>query len=155
MKNLLKERQEYNTTSLFWCFTGSQIHWKSSQTNGSKKMGCRTRRLWCFIKNDFNICSCYQKQFSRQRELLSYIIFATCFVFLLAITLAVMVCRLLLASQDKRHLDNRDFYGNKRLELAGHWMALLFEDKFKTFNTILSRKIDYALQASARASQLT
>ena len=32
-------------------------------------------------------------------------------------------------------------------------MALLFEDKFKTFNTILSRKVDYALQASARASQ--
>ena len=34
--------------------------------------------------------------------------------------------RLLLASLGRRELDDRDHYGNKRLDLAGPLMALLF-----------------------------
>ncbi|EDV21952.1 uncharacterized protein TRIADDRAFT_59462 [Trichoplax adhaerens] len=34
-------------------------------------------------------------------------------------------------------LDDKDYYGNKRLELAGQLLALLFEDLFKKFNSEL------------------
>lgn len=54
--------------------------------------------------------------------------------------LAFMVRRLLLAHIDpENHIDNRDFYGNKRLELAGTLIGFLFEDAFKRYNlTIMS-----------------
>ncbi|ODM89001.1 DNA-directed RNA polymerase III subunit RPC2 [Orchesella cincta] len=48
--------------------------------------------------------------------------------------MALMVRRVILASFNDSLLDDRDYYGNKRLELAGSLMALLFEDLFKKFN---------------------
>ncbi|ODM98909.1 DNA-directed RNA polymerase III subunit RPC2 [Orchesella cincta] len=47
---------------------------------------------------------------------------------------AMMVRRVILAQNDPTMLDDRDYYGNKRLELAGSLMSLLFEDLFKKFN---------------------
>ena len=50
--------------------------------------------------------------------------------------LAFMVRRLLLAHIDPdSHIDNRDFYGNKRLELAGTLIGFVFEDAFKRYNS--------------------
>lgn len=39
--------------------------------------------------------------------------------------------RLMQAEVGDTECDDRDFYGNKRLELAGSLLALLFEDVFK------------------------
>ena len=52
-----------------------------------------------------------------------------------AVYTAVMVRRTILAKLGKITVDDRDFYGNKSLELAGQLIALLFEDLFKRFNS--------------------
>lgn len=51
----------------------------------------------------------------------------------------LQVRRILLAHYGRMKLDDKDYYGNKRLELAGQLMALLFEDLFKRFNADLKR----------------
>ena len=48
---------------------------------------------------------------------------------------ALMLRRVVLAQGQTLKVDDRDYYGNKRLELAGQLLALLFEDLFKKFNT--------------------
>ena len=48
--------------------------------------------------------------------------------------IAFMLRRMLYAMIDESFIDDRDYYGNKRLELAGGLMSLLFEDLFKRFN---------------------
>lgn len=44
----------------------------------------------------------------------------------LLIYFSYMVHRLLLAALGRRELDDRDHYGNKRLDLAGPLLAFLF-----------------------------
>ena len=41
---------------------------------------------------------------------------------------------MLFAMIDESLIDDRDYYGNKRLELAGGQISILFEDLFKRFN---------------------
>ena len=45
--------------------------------------------------------------------------------------IALMIRRIIDALHDPTKLDDKDYYGNKRLELAGQLISLLFEDLFK------------------------
>ncbi|KAF4698531.1 DNA-directed RNA polymerase III subunit RPC2, partial [Perkinsus olseni] len=75
--------------------------------------------------------------------------------------LCLMMRRALDARSDSTLLDDRDYYGNKRLELAGQLIALLFEDLFKSMNTEIKKSVDMRLtkyfqqtsSASARAGR--
>ncbi|KAI4464732.1 dna-directed rna polymerase i subunit 2 [Holotrichia oblita] len=51
-----------------------------------------------------------------------------------AVYMAHMLKRVIEAQLNKNALDDRDYYGNKRLELAGSLLSLMFEDVFKRFN---------------------
>ena len=65
----------------------------------------------------------------------------------------VMIRRILHAMADRTQVDDKDYYGNKRLELAGQLLALLFEDCFKRLNADLKRQADAVLSKSNRATQ--
>ena len=59
-----------------------------------------------------------------------------------SIYLGLMVRRLLLAEQKIVTADDRDYYGNKRMQLAGDMISLLFEEHFKNFNDDLKRTLE-------------
>ena len=48
--------------------------------------------------------------------------------------------------------DDKDYCGNKRLELAGQLLALLFEDKFKQLNADIKRLADRELSKQNRTA---
>mmetsp|Transcript_9340 Transcript_9340/g.15216 ORF Transcript_9340/g.15216 Transcript_9340/m.15216 type:complete len:1177 (+) Transcript_9340:81-3611(+) len=62
-----------------------------------------------------------------------------------AFFICYMIRQCCMAEFDKSLLDDKDYYGNKRLELAGQLLALLFEDLFKRFNHELKLQADRVL----------
>lgn len=62
-----------------------------------------------------------------------------------------IVRRVLMVDMGQADLDDKDYYGNKRLELAGNLLSLLFEDLFKLFNKDLKRQADMVLSKPNRA----
>ncbi|ELT94631.1 hypothetical protein CAPTEDRAFT_178602 [Capitella teleta] len=65
---------------------------------------------------------------------------------------ALMLRRCILAQGNTMNVDDRDYVGNKRLELAGQLLSLLFEDLFKKFNSELKRIADMTIP-KPRAAQ--
>lgn len=66
------------------------------------------------------------------------------------IYIARMLRRILQAAKDPSHLSDKDYYGNKRLEMAGQLLSLLFEDLFKQFNSALQKAADNTLSKPNR-----
>lgn len=60
--------------------------------------------------------------------------------------LCLMIRRLFDALLDSTLLDDKDYVGNKRLELAGQLLGVQFEDKFKTWRDEFSKRINEALK---------
>ncbi|XP_014210449.1 DNA-directed RNA polymerase III subunit RPC2 [Copidosoma floridanum] len=56
--------------------------------------------------------------------------------------LALMIRKIMTAQIHGNLIDDRDYYGNKRLELAGSLLSLMFEDLFKRFNMELKAIAD-------------
>ena len=70
-----------------------------------------------------------------------------------AFYLCIMMRRVLQALNHEVEVDDRDYVGNKRLELAGQLLSLLFEDIFKRFNADLKRNVDKVLSRQNRAQE--
>ncbi|XP_076957461.1 DNA-directed RNA polymerase III subunit 2-like [Bidens hawaiensis] len=65
----------------------------------------------------------------------------------------VMMRRMMDAILNQDTMDDKDYVGNKRLELSGQLLALLFEDLFKSMNDMLKLSVDKVLNKSARSSR--
>ncbi|KAI9735257.1 MAG: DNA-directed RNA polymerase III core subunit ret1 [Cirrosporium novae-zelandiae] len=70
-----------------------------------------------------------------------------------ALYVAFMARRILMANRNPHMVDDRDYVGNKRLELAGQLLSLLFEDLFKKFNFDIKMSIDKVLKKPARTEE--
>jgi DNA-directed RNA polymerase III subunit RPC2 len=70
-----------------------------------------------------------------------------------ALYICFMVRRVLMAMVNPKLVDDRDYVGNKRLELAGQLLSLLFEDLFKKFNSDLKMNIDKVLKKPNRTME--
>ncbi|KAF1961503.1 DNA-directed rna polymeras-like protein III subunit [Byssothecium circinans] len=71
-----------------------------------------------------------------------------------ALYVAMMARRVIMAMQDPKLVDDRDYVGNKRLELSGQMLSLLFEDHFKRLNHDFKLSIDKVLKKQHRAQEL-
>lgn len=67
-----------------------------------------------------------------------------------ALYVAHMARRVLMAKRNSDLVDDRDYVGNKRLELAGQLLSLLFEDLFKKYNYDIKLNVDKVLRKNAR-----
>lgn len=70
-----------------------------------------------------------------------------------ALYISTMARRVLMTMHNPSMVDDRDYVGNKRLELAGQLMSLLFEDLFKKFNSDFKANIDKILKRPSRTSE--
>ncbi|OLY85630.1 DNA-directed RNA polymerase III subunit RPC2 [Smittium mucronatum] len=70
-----------------------------------------------------------------------------------SVYIGLMARRVFHAIVDNKMIDDRDFLGNKRLELAGQLLSLLFEDLFKKFNFDLKLNVDKILKKPNRAQE--
>ncbi|KMZ68265.1 hypothetical protein ZOSMA_243G00040 [Zostera marina] len=66
----------------------------------------------------------------------------------------VMLRRMMDAIINTDTFDDKDYVGNKRLELSGQLVSLLFEDLFKTMNTTAVAEINKAHSKTARSTNL-
>ncbi|GBG88963.1 hypothetical protein CBR_g48573, partial [Chara braunii] len=67
--------------------------------------------------------------------------------------MAVIIRRMLEAMVNKDAVDDKDYVGNKRLELSGQLLSLLFEDLFKRMVMDLKRQADMVLMKANRTTQ--
>lgn len=67
-----------------------------------------------------------------------------------ALYVAHMARRVLMAKRNPALVDDRDYVGNKRLELAGQLLSLLFEDLFKKYNYDIKMNMDKVLRKPNR-----
>lgn len=67
---------------------------------------------------------------------------------------AVMLRRMMDAVLNVDTFDDKDYVGNKRLELSGQLVALLFEDLFKTMNSQIASQVEHAYDKASRSSLL-
>ncbi|KAJ8646439.1 hypothetical protein MRB53_008187 [Persea americana] len=70
------------------------------------------------------------------------------------IYVGVMLRRMLEAILNADTIDDKDYVGNKRLELSGQLISLLFEDLFKTMSSAAKKSIDEALTKASRSSSM-
>lgn len=66
---------------------------------------------------------------------------------------AVMIRRMMEAIINKDAMDDKDYVGNKRLELSGQMVSLLFEDLFKTMIGEVIKTMDAILAKPSRSSR--
>ena len=70
-----------------------------------------------------------------------------------AVYIAFMTRRVIMAIHDPKLVDDRDYVGNKRLELAGQMLALLFEDLFKDFTKNIKTNMDKTFRKANPVSE--
>ncbi|KAM0681270.1 DNA-directed RNA polymerase III complex subunit Rpc2 [Glugoides intestinalis] len=70
-----------------------------------------------------------------------------------AVYLCLMMRKLAMNKAGLIMPDDKDYLGNKRFELAGQLLSILFEDTFKKFNFELKRSIDKILSKRTRTSE--
>ena len=59
---------------------------------------------------------------------------------------------MIIANTNRAALDDKDYYGNKRLEMAGHLLALVFEDALKRFNAEIVKIVEQNKRRRKKAS---
>ncbi|GMY19901.1 DNA-directed RNA polymerase III subunit 2 isoform X2 [Fagus crenata] len=70
------------------------------------------------------------------------------------IYVAVMLRRMIDAFLNKDSMDDKDYVGNKRLELSGQLISLLFEDLFKSMIEEVKKEVDKTMAKPSKSSQL-